>query len=117
MNTPTAAEEAQLDELYRRLKHLRADLRAEGRAYANGVRYGAHESVLAASKTAYTETAAEYNAVVEQVNALTAPYRAQRAAEQRVAAAERRAAAELQHRANLRAAACPTCGLIHPGEC
>lgn len=119
MTQPVAispTDEARLDDLYTQLKHARTDLRMVTRGYRNAVLAGDNR-MAADFRQRHAEVAAHYNQLVGEINALTAPHRADRRAANKAAAVARHEAAEAQRRAQLRATACTVCGLNHPGEC
>jgi hypothetical protein len=110
VSAPTRDQQSQLDWLYVQLEGLQSDLRHLSRAYTNGTRYGAHATVTESARSSYEETRGEYNRIVGEINALTAPFRAARRAEVKARFAA-------QRREELRRATCTECGLIHAGEC
>jgi hypothetical protein len=79
---------------------------AFGRAApSNAIRFGGDRRVIDDAKQQYALVADEYNALVSQINALTAPFRAA-AREQRNAAIRERHDTQ---QAQLRASACTVC--------
>lgn len=114
---PTQEQQATLDRLYAQLKHAKSDLSMLKRTYRNAICYGSDQCVIDDSKQQYALVADEYNAIVEQINELTAPFRAAEREQRNAEAQARREEQQAQQRARLRASTCDVCGLVHAGEC
>lgn len=114
---PTPEQEIALNWLYAQLKGAKSEVNGLRKAYTNGLRYGADQRFIEEIRRDYPAAVEEYNRLVAQINELTAPFRAQQQEQRRAAAQERKAAQEKQRKAELRAATCSVCGLVHAGEC
>jgi hypothetical protein len=113
---PTQEQQANLDRLYVQLKNAKSDLNYTKRGYRNAT-LTQDESMRDDFRQLHAEAAAEYNALVAQINELTAPFRAAAREQRNAAVRERRDAQQAQQRAQLRASTCTVCGLVHAGEC